>query len=151
MDFCKYLDIVLTYSSAYHHSSNPAEQEVQTVKNLMKKCKHTNQSGCLALLEYLCSPISDMIPSPSALCGHDFKGLLPCILRNNNNPSFSDSLQERHDKEISHFDVNSKDLLIIPVESLVRVYDHQTKCWKLGKVDGRYSDNNHSYFVKLEN
>ena len=31
------------------------------------------------------------------------------------------------------------------------VYDHQTKCWKLGKVDSRDSDNNHSYFVKLEN
>ena len=25
MDFCKYLDIILTYFSAYHHCSNPAE------------------------------------------------------------------------------------------------------------------------------
>ena len=31
------------------------------------------------------------------------------------------------------------------------VYDHQTKCQKLGKVDSRDFDNNHSYFVKLEN
>ena len=88
----------------------------------MKNCKHTNQSWCLALLEYLCTPISDMIPCPHALCGHAFKGLLPSVLRNNNNnPSFSDSLQERHDKEQSHFHVNSKDLLIIPVGSVVVV------------------------------
>ena len=64
MNFCKSLDIILTYSIAYHHSSNSAEQAVQVVKNLMKKCKHTNQSWHLALLEYLYTPISNMIPSP---------------------------------------------------------------------------------------
>ena len=118
----------------------------------MKKCKHSNQSWHLALLEYLCTLISDMIPSPIALCGCAFKGLLPSFLRNNNNNlSFSDSLQDRCDKEKSHFDVNSKDLPIIPVGSAVMVYDHQTKCWKLGKVDSRDSDNNCPYFVKFEN
>ena len=79
------------------------------------------------------------------------KGLLPHFLRNNNNnPSFSDSLQERRDKEKSHFDVNSTELSIIPVGSVVMVYVNQTKCWKLGTVDSRDSDNNHSYLVKLE-
>ena len=120
------------------------------MKNLMKKCKHTNQSWCLVLLEYLCTPISDMIPCPSALCGHAFKGLLPGFLRNNNNNlSFSDSLQDRCDKQKSHFDVNSKELPIILVGSVVMVYDHQTKCWKLGKVDSRDSDNNHILFCQI--
>ena len=86
-----------------------------------------------------------MLPSPSALCGYTFKGLLPSFLRNSNNPSFSDSLQKRCDKEKSHFDVNSKDLPIIAVGSVVMVYDHQTKCWTLGKDYGRDSDNNHSF------
>ena len=44
-----------------------------------------------------------------------------------------------------------KELPIIPVGSVVMVYDHQPKCWKLGKGDSRDSENNHSYFVKLEN
>ena len=119
----------------------------------MKKCKHTNQSWCLALLEYLCTPISDMVSSPSALCGCAFKGCLPSFSRNNNNInlSYSDSLQERCDKEKSNFDVKSEELPIIALGSFVMVYDHQTKCWKLGKVDSRDSDNNCSDFVKLQN
>ena len=108
MNFCKSLDINLIYSNAYHHSFNPAEWAFQTVKNLMKKFKCTNQSWCLALLEYLCTPISDMVPCPSTLHWHAFKGLLWSFSRNNNNnPSFSDTVWERHDKENSHFDVNS--------------------------------------------
>ena len=150
MDFCKSLDVNVTYSSTCHHSSNPTKWAVQTVKNLMKKYKCTNQSWHLALLEYSCILISDTVPSSSVLCGHAFKGLLSNFYRNNNNNlSFSDSLQERHDKEKSHFNVNSKELSILPVGSIVMVYDHQIKCWKLGKVDGRHSDNNCSYFCQI--
>ena len=34
--YCKHLGIQLSYFSAYHHSSNPAEQAIRTVKDLMK-------------------------------------------------------------------------------------------------------------------
>ena len=34
--YCKHLGIQLFYSSAYHHSSNPAECAIHTVKGLMK-------------------------------------------------------------------------------------------------------------------
>ena len=40
--FCKGLDIKLSFSSAYHHSGNPAEHSVQIVKNIMRKCKYAN-------------------------------------------------------------------------------------------------------------
>ena len=43
------------------------------------------------------------------------------------------------------------ELPIIPVGSVVMVYDHQTKSCKLGKVDSRDYENNCSYFVKLQN
>ena len=36
VDFCKKLNISVTLSSGYHHSSNPAEHAVKTVKSLMK-------------------------------------------------------------------------------------------------------------------
>ena len=42
VNFMKNLDVTLTFSSSYHHSSNPAEQAVQTAKNIMKKCAETN-------------------------------------------------------------------------------------------------------------
>ena len=36
VDFCKKLNISVTLSSGYHHSSNPAERAVKTVKSQMK-------------------------------------------------------------------------------------------------------------------
>ena len=36
VDFCKKLNISVTLSSGYHHSSNPAERAVKTVKSLKK-------------------------------------------------------------------------------------------------------------------
>ena len=37
-DFCSNLHTVLEFSSSYHHSWNPVERAVRTVKNIMKKC-----------------------------------------------------------------------------------------------------------------
>ena len=36
-DFCRGLNIKVTYSSAEHHSSNYAERGVQTIKQFMRK------------------------------------------------------------------------------------------------------------------
>ena len=44
VDFCKKLNISVTLSSGYHHSSNPAECAVKTVKSLMKRCLAGNTS-----------------------------------------------------------------------------------------------------------
>ena len=52
-DFCKGLNIKVTYSSAEHHSSNYAERGVQTVKQFMRKTEEWQ----MALLEYLMTPI----------------------------------------------------------------------------------------------
>ena len=35
-DYCSHLGINLTFSSTYHHSSNPAERTIRTIKMLMK-------------------------------------------------------------------------------------------------------------------
>ena len=35
-DYCSHLGINLTFSRAYHHSSNPAERAIRTIKMLMK-------------------------------------------------------------------------------------------------------------------
>ena len=49
--FCKQLNIAVTVSSGYHHSSNPAEHAVKRVKSLMKRCLAANTSWHIALLE----------------------------------------------------------------------------------------------------
>ena len=35
-DYCSHLGINLTFSSTYHHSSNPAERAIRTIKMLIK-------------------------------------------------------------------------------------------------------------------
>ena len=42
--YCQHLGINLTFSSAYHHSGNPAERAIRTVKGLMKCCTMAKQS-----------------------------------------------------------------------------------------------------------
>ena len=64
-DFCKKLNISITLSLGYHHSSNPAECAVKTVKSLMKRCLASNTSWRITLLEYLSTPLSSNVPSPS--------------------------------------------------------------------------------------
>ena len=77
IEFCKQLNIADTLSSGYHHSSNPAEQAVETVKSLMKRCLAANASWCIALLKHLSTLLGANIPSPSELIGRQFRGLLP--------------------------------------------------------------------------
>ena len=72
VDFCKKLNISITLSSGYHHSSNPAERAVKTIKSLMKHCLASNTSWRIALLEYLSTPLSSNVPSPSELMGRQF-------------------------------------------------------------------------------
>ena len=55
--YYQHLGINLTFSSAYHHSGNPAERAIRTVKLLMKHCTMAKQSWRLALVEYLATPL----------------------------------------------------------------------------------------------
>ena len=84
-DYCFHLGINLTFSSAYHHSSNPAERAIRTIKMLMKQCSMAKQLWTLALLKYLTTPLDGNTPSPSELNGHKFNSLLPNVNTLNNN------------------------------------------------------------------
>ena len=86
------------YSSAYHHSSNPAERAVCTVKGLMKCCVSAKQSWRLALLEYLSTSLDAKTPSPSELNGRKFGSMLPNI--SNFSTHHSDRLVERHTAQL---------------------------------------------------
>ena len=57
--YCKHMGINLTFCSAYHHSGNPAERAIRTVKGLMKCCTMAKQSW-----RYLATPLDSNTPSP---------------------------------------------------------------------------------------
>ena len=83
--FCSNLDIVLEFSSSYHHSSNPQERAVWTYKNIMKKCadvKLGNSAWSIGLIEYCCTPISYHCPVQQKFWIHAFTKVinLSCVL-----------------------------------------------------------------------
>ena len=96
--YCQHLGINLTFSSTYHHSGNPAERAIRTVKMLMKCCTMAKQSWRLALLEYLSTPLDGNTPSPSELNGHKFNFLLSNVA----NSKHSDILVRHHDAQLQH-------------------------------------------------
>ena len=127
--FCKGLDIKLSFSSAYHHSGNPAECSVQIVRNIMRKYKYTNTNWRLGLLEYLCTPLSKMLASPAELlAGRQSKGLQPTLhAKLTPNTSFSEQVKEKlvakKEMEKSQHDKSAHDLQILAIWSTVMYYD----------------------------
>ena len=107
----------LSYSSAYHHSSNPAEHAIHTVKNLMKRGYHANESWRSALLEYLATPLDSNLPSPSELNRRQFSGLLPNLRCNSLPDSTSKALIDQHKKQLNR--AHGKELRDLPEGSTI--------------------------------
>ena len=98
--FCSDVNISLSFSSAYHDSSNMAERAVRTIKDLMCRCYSAGVSWRLALIEFLSTPGPDR-KSPAELCGHQFKGILPTFPKVNecNADLFSERKEEGERKK----------------------------------------------------
>ena len=128
--FLNTLGIDLTFCSAYHHSSNPAEHAIKNVKNLMKHCASAGKSWCIALLEYLATPLSTGIPSPAAMMGRDFRGLLP-HLQHFLPDSTEELLVHCHENQVCS---GGHDLPDISVGSNVTFLDHRSGEWYPAKV-----------------
>ena len=96
--YCMHLGISLSYSSAYHHSGNPTERDIRTVKGLMKCCTMAKQSWRLALIEYLTTPLDCNTLSPSELNGHQFNSLLPNVIIFSS--KHSETLDSHHDGQL---------------------------------------------------
>ena len=141
--FLNTLGIDLTFCSAYHHSSNPAECAIRNVKNLMKHCASAGKSWCIALLEYLATPLSTGIPSPAAMMGRDFRGLLP-HLQHFLPDSTEELLVHHHENQVCS---GGHDLPDISVGSNVTFLDHRSGEWYPAKVQNWES---RSYILTTE-
>ena len=140
--YCQHLGIKLSFSSAYHHSGNPAERAIHTVKMLMKCCSLAKQSWRLAPLEYLSTPLDGNMPSPSQLNGCQFGSLLPSIYFS----KFSDALVSRHDAQLQ-CDKQGHTLPELPVGSKVGYRNHLTNNFDIGIVSDQ---NDRSYTIIME-
>ena len=120
--FLNTLGIDLTFCSTYHHSSNPAEHAIRNVKNLMKHCASAGKSWCIALLEYLATLLNTGIPSPAAMMGRDFRGLLP-HLQHFLPDSTKEHLVHHHENQVH---IGGHDLPDISIGSNVTFLDHRT-------------------------
>ena len=128
--FLNTLGIDLTFCSAYHHSSNPAEYAIRNMKNLMNHCANAGKSWHIALLEYLATPLSTGIPSPAAMMGRDFRGLLP-HLQHFLWDSTKEQLVQHHENQVC---TGGHDLSEIFIGSNVTFLDHRMGEWYPVKV-----------------
>ena len=130
-----------------------SERTVQTVKDLLQKCKESGQDPHLAMLCLRSTPLSHDLPSPAELLnGRVYQTNLPTVSK----PSLSANgdinvkLQLRQDKQKVQFDKTAQQLLhpLFP-EDRVCVLDPATSTWKPGIVQG-VASTPRSYLVNTE-
>ena len=115
----------------------------------MKKCHETGTPWCLGLLEYLCTPLDEKIPSPSNLIGCQFKGLCPTfsLLQESQEDTLEHLIEKCLCEKLYH-DKKSRTLADILTGSTAAVLDHRSNTWTVGHI---LDISNRSYTVKLPN
>ena len=123
------------YKTRYAQSNGLVERNVQTIKKLMEKAKHTNYDYRLALLEFRNTCITGMKSSPANLFfSRSLRSVLPCT---------ADSLKPRipEEKDYQHLKKNqnrqeyyynkdAKDMTQFNIGDKVRMWDHKRSIWR---------------------
>lgn len=121
----------ITSSPHYAQSNGQVERSVQIVKNMLKKTGVEKVDFRLALLEYLNTPVSNSIASPSELLNNrKLRGIVPCVPK-----LFKPKIQKhvkrelliRQEKQKKYYDKNVRDLTTLHPGQKVKV-----------RIDGRW-------------
>ena len=143
----------VTSSPLYPQSNGFSERTVQTVKDLLHKCKESGQDPHLAMLCLRSTPLSHDLPSPAELLnGRVYQTNLPAVSK----PLFSADgdinvkLQLRQDKQKVLYDKTARQ----PLRSLfpddpIRVFNPASGTWTPGIVQ-HVADTPRSYLVATE-
>ena len=135
-DFCKGLNIKVTYSSAEHHSSNYAERGVQTIKQFMRKTEEWQ----MALLEYLMTPIrlQGTQSSPLQLMKkRTIRGILPVRQQGTCSSDYERKLSRRQEQAKYQSGSQYKPLAM---GSSILYYDHDKSQWVPGVLVEKIHD-----------
>ena len=113
----------------------------------MKRHLAANTSWHIALLEYLSTPLSSNIPSPSELIGRQFRGLLPMFQDHSASEGIKEKVLLMKEAEKQRFGKMAHDLPVIPVSATVSYINRDQKTWSIGKVESHTS---RSYVILTE-
>ena len=107
----------------------------------MKKCtdkKLGNSAWRIGLIEYLCTPISDQLPSlAETLNSCIYKGYLPFLCSSSRSESATDKLVERKKEKKLYHDRSFSDKLVIAEEQNVWYRNHIKNIWEKGTIVDR--------------
>lgn len=146
-EFCKGLEIKHTTSSPHYHESNGrAERAIQTVKQMLRKCKNESEIT-LALLAYHDTPINDSLPSPSELM---FNRRISTRLNPIPQPSTLSDTQKAHlaEKRASHLKPTTNQEEFTPNQPIWFTDDTSSE-WKPGFIESK-DLLPHAYFIVNE-
>lgn len=141
----------ITSSPHYPQSNGQIERTVQTVKRIMIKTSEDRSDYRLGLLEYLNTPISDNLPSPSELLqSRKLRSILPTKdnqLKPKVRKNVKQLMLDRQLQQKQYYDRNARNLERLDVGQNVRVLDLVKKKWISGTIIKTLE--NRSYEVKL--
>ena len=143
-----------TISPRYPQSGGLHEKTVQTVKNLLEKCKVANQDPYLALLDYRNTPIDGVTPA-QALMSRRLRSPLPISERKLNpkpvnRTTFHAARQQQQQQQRKHYDRTAKSLPPLEKGDAVRFKKDPQAAWTRGTVIRKH-EAPRSYVIKGEN
>ncbi|KAK3103001.1 hypothetical protein FSP39_015684 [Pinctada imbricata] len=125
-----------TSSPLYAQSNGMAERTVQTVKNLMRKCRESKTDPNLALLELRNTPIDGIGTPTQLLFGRRTKSILPIheeLLSPKKLKNVRPKLKERQNQQKAYYDRNARELEELKTGDKVGIQSGD-RPWKEGKV-----------------
>ena len=121
----------------------------------MKKCadkKLGNSAWTIDLIEYLCTPISNQIPSLAEIFNSCiYKGYQPFLCSSSRLKSVTGKLPERKKEEKLYHDTSFSDYPVIVEGQNVLYKNHIKNIWENGTIVDRDGTSNRSYTVIGEN
>ena len=127
----------VTSSPLYPQSNGVSERTVQTVKNVLQKCKESGQDPHLAILCLRSTPLSLDLPSPAELLnGRVYQTNLPAVSKpSSSNGDVNVKLQLRRDKQKAQYDKTAKQpLQPLFAEDRVGIHNPANNRWESGVV-----------------
>ena len=132
----------VTTSPYYSQANGFIERNVQTVKNLLQKCKESGSDPHLAMLCLRTTPINHHLPSPAEMLNaRTYQSNLPSLSKPTLFPKIDDEttakLQARQDLQKLYYDKSSRDLPEVYPGDNVRVLNPFNHKWEPGVVKDR--------------
>ena len=98
-------------------------------------------------MEYLSTPLSSNIPSPSELMGRQFRGLLPLFQEHGAPDTVQEQVMLKKERQKCRYDTVAHDLPVVPVGTTVSYINKDLKAWSIGRVG---SHEGRSYMMATE-